>query len=223
MYFTTAAEYQKTQNEGPAPDQWPFTFEIAKEATPKVVQTLDIPQPTVVATGFAHNDDRGMVSKAFIGTLNGNLLIYDVGALISPKATTAVKSVGMVPIGRNPVSIASGRHLRPRNMLIVACRGEREVVWVSISGENATVMKRLRDARLTDPVSVEVSDTRGAFVVSVADFKGRRVVNYLHSSINSWGEKLFGELGQDGKAEFECTGVLELPGSPFLLSCAEVN
>lgn len=223
MYFTTAAEFQKTQNEGPAPEQWPFTFEIAKEATPKVVQTVDIPQPTAVATGFVHGDDRGMASKAYIGTLNGNLVIYDVGVLISPKATTGVEAVGVVPVGRNPTSIALGRHLSPKNRLVITCRGENEVVWVSVSGKTGTVVKRLRDTRLTDPVYVEASDSRGASVVTVADFKGRRLVNYIYSPIESWGEKLFGGLGQDGKAEFECTGVLELPGSPFLLSCAEVN
>jgi hypothetical protein len=223
MYFTTGEAYAKTENEGPAPDQWPFTFEVAPEAMPKVVQTVELPQPTAVATGFANNDDRSMVSKAFIATLDGKLVTYDVGALISPKATTGVQPVGAVAIGRNPTCIATGRHLRPRNLLVITCRGDREVVWVSTTNKTATVVKRLRDARLSDPVCVEPSDTRGADVVTVADFKGRRLINYLHKPVNSWGEKLFGELGKDGHSQFECTGVLDLPGSPFLLSSAEVN
>jgi hypothetical protein len=223
MCFTTAEEFKKTQNEGPAPDQWPFTFDVAKEAAPKVVQTVDVPQPTAVATGFVTGDDRAFGSKAFITTLEGSLLLYDVGALMSPKATTGVEAVGALPIGRNPTCIATGRHLWPKNQLVIACRGEKEVVWVSVSGKSASVQKRLRDQRLVDPVYVEASDTRGASVVSVADFKGQKVVSYLHKAIDSWGEKLFGGLGPDGKAEFECTGTLELPGMPFLLSCAEVN
>ena len=56
----------------------------------------------------------------------------------------------------------------------------------------------------------------------VTDFKGSKVVNYLTAPINSWGDELFGKLGPDGKAEFECGGVQPMPGFPYMLSGAEV-
>jgi hypothetical protein len=221
MYFTTAENFEKTKNEGPAPNQWPFTFDTAPEARPKVVEVVGVARPTAVAAGYPA--EGGFGSKAFVTTMDGRLVIYDVGVLADPQANAGVRPVGLVPIGRNPTSISYGRSAPRRTDLVLCCRGDREIVWVSIAGQNGKVTRRLKDKRLEDPVAVAVSDTRGAAVLSVADFKGGKIVNYLCAPIDSWGEKLFGGLGPDGKAEFECTGVLEVPGRPFHLSCAEVN
>lgn len=221
MYFTTAENFEKTKNEGPAPNQWPFTFEIAPEARPRVVEVLPAPRPTAVAAGYPA--EGGFGSKAFVATMDGRLILYDVGALADPQAGAGVRPVGVVPVGRNPTAIACGRSALRRTELAVCCRGDREVVWVSVAGPSGRVTRRLRDRRLEDPVSLALSDTRGASILSVADFKGGKIVNYLYAPIDSWGEKLFGGLGPDGQAEFECTGTLEVPGRPYHLSCAEVN
>jgi hypothetical protein len=230
MYFTTPERFDKTKNEGPAPDQWPFTFDKAPEARPKVVQTLPFRQPTAVAAGFAGGRSREYASRCFIATLDGQLIACDVGSLNAPPgakeaaAPPAVVPVGAVAVGRNPTCIYNGRHGgAERDDLVLCCRGDREIVWVTPSGKGGAVTRRLRDRRLKDPAWLEVTDTRGAAVLTVADFKGARLVNYLTRPIDSWGEKLFGGLGPDGKADFECTGTMEVPGNPFLLSSAEVN
>jgi len=221
MYFTTAENFEKTKNEGPAPDQWPFTFDAAPEARPRVVEVVSLPRPTAAAAGYPA--EGGFGSKAFVATMDGRLVVYDVGVLADPQAGAGVRPVGIVPVGRNPTSIAYGRSAPRKTDLVVCCRGDREIVWVSIAGPSGRVTRRLRDRRLEDPVAVSLSDTRGASVLSVADFRGGKVVNYLTAPIDSWGEKLFGGLGPDGQAEFECTGVLEVPGLPYHLSGAEVN
>ena len=69
---------------------------------------------------------------------------------------------------------------------------------------------------------MSLGDSRGASVASVASFSSGRVLNYLTSPIDAWGEPLFGGLGPDGTAEFEFTGALELEGKPFDVSTAEV-
>ncbi len=229
MYFTTQERFERTKEEGPAPGQWPFTFEKAPEARPKVAQVLPVPRPTAVATGFSGGRTRDYADRCFIATMDGRLIVCDTGSLnAAPGAReTALKPVvpvGAVPIGRNPTCIYNGRHGGyDRDDLVICCRGDREVVWVRPDGKGGTVTRRLRDRRLQDPVWIEVSDTRGAAVITVADFRGAKLVNYLYKPIDSWGAKLFGGLGPDGNAAFECTGILEIPGHPFLLSSAEVN
>ncbi len=221
MYFTTMENFEKTKNEGPAPDQWPFTFDVAPEARPKVVEVAAVSRPTAVAAGYPA--EGGFGSKAFVATMDGRLVIYDVGVMADPQSGSGVRPVGLVQVGRNPTSIACGRSSPRKTDLVVCCRGDREIVWVSVSGQNGRITRRLRDRRLEDPVSAALSDTRGAAILSVADFRGGKIVNYLTGPIDSWGDKLFGGLGPDGKAEFECTGVLEVPGHPYHISFAEVN
>ena len=109
---------------------------------------------------------------------------------------------------------------------IAACRGDREIVWFRYTGDYATVVRRLRDTRLIDPVYVEKADTHGteAAIITVADFRGRKILNYRYSDavFATNGGARFG-MGADGKAEFECGGILEFPGSPFCVSATNVN
>jgi len=222
MYFGSAENAAKIKNVGPAENQWPFNFEAAPEQKPRVVQAIDMPQPTAVATGYADSNAKGFESKAVVAMMDGQLAVYDVGSLIFPKSKDGIKLVGSTPIGKNPTCIAYGRSAPQRDTLVVVCRGDNEIQWVKLNGNVPKVVRRLRDSRLTDPVWAEISDTRGASVLSVADFKGGKVVNYLTAPINSWDEELFGKLGADGKAEFECGGVQTMPGNPYMISGAEV-
>jgi hypothetical protein len=102
---------------------------------------------------------------------------------------------------------------------VFACRGDRKVLFVDGGGKSE---RALEDSRLDDPVAVSLGDSRGASVVSVANFSSRRVLNYLTSPIDAWGAQIFGGLGADGAAKFEFTGGLELGGKPFDVSSAEV-
>jgi hypothetical protein len=84
----------------------------------------------------------------------------------------------------------------------------------------------LRDARLTDPVFAEVSDAHGVetSLLMAADFKGRKIVNYRYSQVHfaTQGGAKFG-MGLKGKDEFECGGVLDVPGEPLCVSAVKVN
>ena len=52
-------------------------------------------------------------------------------------------------------------------------RGDREIAWIQYTDHDATVIRRLRDARLLDPVCAEMADTHGTdtAIITVADFK----------------------------------------------------
>jgi hypothetical protein len=222
MYFGSAENAAKIKPVGPGENQWPFSFDVAPEQKPRVVQTLDVAQPTTVATGFSDSNAKGFESKAVIAMLDGQLAVYDVGSLMNPKSKDGIKLAGATQVGRNPTCIAYGRSAPQRDILTVVCRGEAEIQFVKLNGNAPKVVRRLRDSRLVDPIWAEISDTRGASVLSVADYKGQKVVNYLTAPIDSWGAELFGKLGTDGKAEFECGGVQTMPGNPFMISGAEV-
>ncbi|MEO6568654.1 MAG: hypothetical protein ABIO94_07805, partial [Opitutaceae bacterium] len=109
---------------------------------------------------------------------------------------------------------------------LAVCRGDREIDWVGIEGTGGRVIRRLRDARLIDPVYAEVADTHGIEtpMLTVADFNGRKILNYRYGTLvfaTNGGAK-FG-MGPDGKDEFECGGIMEFPGHPFGVSATNVN
>ena len=131
--------------------------------------------------------------------------------------------------GRTRTSVLPGRHLIPRRILKEMCNALPLAVWLSycrFSEKQPRVIRRLRDTRLQDPVFLEVSDTHGieTSLLTVADFAGRKIINYRYSPVifATQGGAKFG-MGSDGKDEFECGGVMELPGSPFSLSATNVN
>jgi hypothetical protein len=109
---------------------------------------------------------------------------------------------------------------------IAVSRGDREISWVKWNEKEASVVRKLRDSRMIDPVHVEVSDTHGieTAIITVADFKGRKIINYRYSELRfaTQGGQKFG-MGLDGKDEYECGGVLDFPGSPFCISATNVN
>lgn len=227
MYFTSQENFNQTKKEGAAPDEWPFDFSVAPEAKPKVSQVIDVERPTAVATGFPKSDTRNKVndsnfgSKAFITTMDGKLLVYDVGGLATTASADKPQLIDTIAIGRNPTDIEYGRNQSTRDELVIASRGDRQVDFVDPA--SASVTQTLKDSRLQDPVDVLSAGTRGASVISVADFEGGQVANYLQNPIGTWGDKLFGGLGANGNAAFEFTDALNLPGQPFMLSAAEVN
>lgn len=221
MYFTTPERFAQTADEGEAPDQWPFTFEVAPEARPVVASVIDVPQPTAVAAGWSqtqgleppHDDPR---ERAFIGTLNGELLIYEVGGWLEGQALVATE-LRSVAVGRNPTSITTAHEWgdeEGRNQLIVVSRGDREVGLYTVEGE---VTKTLRDQRLLDPISAQTTENHD---LRVADFHGKQVLTYLYRSVGSTplDPEYIWRLGADGNAPFEFTHAFPRPGGVFSTS-----
>ncbi len=141
-----------------------------------------------------------------------------------PAAAEDIRRVAEVRVGRNPTCLAYQKG--SANTIIAVSRGDREIAWIDCGGREPRVVRRLRDARLLDPVFAEMSDTHGieTSLLTVADFKGRQIVNYRFGRLvfATQGGAKFG-MGPDGKDEFECGGVLEFPGSPFSISATNVN
>jgi hypothetical protein len=172
-------------------------------------------------------------ARAFIASLDGKIGMYSVGGLAStdPAQAKDIVRIGEVQAGRNPTCLTYQKHSQEK--FLVCSRGDREIEWVTYSPKGAKepaktmeVTSRLRDARLLDPVNIEVADTHGVStsLFSVTDFKGRQLLNYRYSTCTfaTQGGAKF-EMGPDGKDPFECGGILEFPGSPFGVSAGNVN
>jgi len=208
LYFTTDENYKKTRDQGPGPKQFPQTFEIVPEWQPKVLAVVAHPAPTAVLAPIG-----GKKGRAFVASQDGKVSSYSV-------AGTDAKVEGAVQVGRNPICLAYAKH--SGDTFLAVSRGDREIAWV----KDAQVVRRLRDARLLDPVGVEVADTHGieTALITVCDFKGRKIVNYRTSPLvfATNGGARFG-MGLAGKDEAECGGFMDLPGAPFCVSASNVN
>jgi hypothetical protein len=225
MYFTTEENYQKAMACGQDPKQWPMTFDADPSWKPAVVTTIDVPTPTACLATLSGGDK----ARAFIASLDGKLEIYSVSGLATEAEGKAgdVARISEVQVGRNPTRLTYQKGSRET---IIACsRGDREISWIKFAGKDVkapTVIRRLRDARLLDPVDVEVSDTHGvsAGLLTAVDFKGKQIVNYRYTEVKfaTQGGAKFG-MGADGKAEFECGGIMEIPGNPVGVSASNVN
>jgi hypothetical protein len=230
MYFTGADNYAKTTKIGPGAKEWPYTFETEPRWRPHVVRTIEVPHPTAVSATLG-----GPNMHAYIATLDGTLRIYKVGALAGASANGDIVECGEVKVGRNPTCIAYAKsHWNEKDPhansllseMLVVSRGDREIEWVEIHGDSGEVYRRLRDSRLLDPVHVEVADNHGtcSYILSVTDFKGRKLLNYRWGPVifHTNTRKSFG-VGADGMAEFECAGIMELPGYPYRVCASNVN
>ncbi len=221
-YFTTAENFAKTRDMGDGPKQWPYTFETDPAWKPKVVRVLDVEQPTAVLAGMNGNPN----SAVFLASMDGTVNVYNVGGLATdePADSGAIAIAGSVKVGRNPTCLLYDKYNLAS--VIAVSRGDRELDWVTWKGDKGEVTKRLRDARLSDPVFAEASDTHGIEtpLLTVADFKGRKILNYRYGTLlfGTQGRQTFG-MGPTGKDEFECGGMLEFPGHPFSVSATNVN
>ncbi|MGD0094447.1 MAG: hypothetical protein ABSE73_31450, partial [Planctomycetota bacterium] len=230
MYFTTEENYKKTRESGPGPKQWPYDFEVDARPKPPVVAVVDVPQPTAVNASLFG----GKEARAYVATLDGRLGIYQVGGLATeePANPADVRCTSLVQVGRNPACIAYHKNVgwgspdNLRNTVIVVSRGDREIQWVRFKGDTGEVYKRLRDSRLSDPVHAEMADTHGteSYILTVADFKGRKIINYRFGPVvfHTNGGARF-DMGSDGKAEFECGGIMEFAGHPYRICTTNVN
>ncbi len=227
MYFTTEENYAKTRDQGAEPGKWPYTFEHDPSWKPAVVKTIDVPQPTAVLASMSGGAKN---ARAFIASMDGTLTLYSVGGLADDTAANPADIVksGEVNVGRNPTCLAYQKH--SNSTITAVSRGDRQIAWVSHAdkkGQIAPVVTRtLRDARLIDPVAVEMADTHGVEtnLITVCDFAGKQVLNYRTSQLvwATQGGQKFG-MGAEGKDDFECGGLMEFPGNPFCVSASNVN
>lgn len=228
MYFTTPSNYKATRNQGDAPNQWPYTFEHEKRQKPKVVKVARIPYryaPTAVMAALYGGPDAWVA----VATVDGKVFVYRVGSLSEavPTGPVNIRAVGSFVIGKNPVQLAfkNGRKKHARDTFLAVCRGDREIQWVTISGNSGSVTKRLRDSRLIDPVAVDDCDNHGTQspVLSVVDFKGKCFRNYRYGKIvlSTHKKKEYG-MGPKGTDEYEYGGAYQVPGHPISISGTNV-
>ncbi|HLY74259.1 MAG TPA: hypothetical protein VKU80_09095 [Planctomycetota bacterium] len=224
-YFGSSESWRKTRDLGPKPRQWPWTFDAEPSLRPAVVASIDVPRPVSV---YARTTG-GLQARAFIGCQDGTLISYRVGGLATGEAPNAegIREAGRLAVGRNPVWIAAkGTPGGADTGFIVVSRGDRTLQWVKFSKDQGTIVRELRDERMADPVYAEVADTHGieTEIVTVADFKGRRIINYRCRPVvfATNGGARFG-CGPKGDDEFECGGILMIPGNPIAVCGTNVN
>jgi len=228
-----------TAARGAAPSQFPQTFEANPAIMPTVAWTATYQQPTAVLAGQML--DRWTLDrfKAYIATADGTLHILDASPLMwrnSWEKLGKVQEIGSVRVGRNPTGLTWMRHNeaglplipstsksdRLNNILYVACRGDREVDGVVTFGGQGQVFRRIRDARMGDPVAVSVA-IRGN-ILTVADYAGKKLLGFrVGKLVDPDDSTLVYGCGPTGQDDYEFTGELSLPGSPFLVGTTNVN
>ena len=243
-YLSSASSFSTAvSTRGDGPSQFPQTFAAMPSITPTVIWQETVSQPTAVLAGM--HVDRWSTDhyKAYVASQSGAVQIIDTSSLLarySWEGKAPLGVIGTFTVGRNPIGMCFARHgdsklpLIPNNTqgvqiaadplnntMYFACRGDREVdaavTWLG----RGQVFRRIQDARMGDPVAVSVADR--AYVVSVADFHGRKVVSFRIGSLSDVGNgKTYG-AGATGPSPFEFSGELNEPGSPFMLNSTNVN
>ncbi len=220
-YLTTPENYDATRGQGVGAREWPPTFQIQPAWRPEVTKVIGIARPTAVLTAMAGGSD----ARAVIASEDGALTFFSLGGLGTEKPANASEIVPVhhLQAGRNPTCLAYQKY---GDGFLVVSRGDREIEWVNNWSDHSSIVRRLRDRRLVDPVYAEVSDTHGIEgpIVTIVDFGGRKILNYRYGKLRftTQGGAEFG-VGAEGRDEFECGGWLEFPGHPFAVSATNVN
>jgi hypothetical protein len=243
-YLSSAASYQATiAARGPAPENFPQAFAVNPAITPKVVWQAPVSEPTCVLAG--HRLDRWSPDrfKAYVAARDGTVQIIETSSIMQRNTWERrgpLAVIGSFNVGRNPTSMcfarrcdsnlpllplaSTGKQYGPdplNNLFYIAVRGERKVVAAVTYNGAGAVYRTIQDTRMGDPVAVSTA-VRGP-VVSVADFRGRKMLSYrVGPIVDLRHNKTYG-AGADGTAPFECGGELPFAGYPFLLNSTNVN
>lgn len=237
-YLSSSASFWNTiGTRGDGPGQWPLTFTENPSMKPTVVWQQTVTAPTAVLAGL-HLDrwsqDR---HKAYVAQQDGTVHILDTSSLMARfdwEKNGALAEIGTVKVARNPVSLCFSRFgegglpLIPsnsypdglNNSFYAACRGDREVDAVVTFGGQGAVYRQIRDSRMADPVAVSVAG-RG-YILSVADFEGRKLLSFRIGVMVDRSNRVYG-CGADGKAAWEFGGEMSFGGYPIAISSANVN
>jgi hypothetical protein len=253
MYLTTQERFDQTavSNQGPAPNQWPYTFETAPEQIPTVLGVLNIPQPTAIhanirpgypGTRAPDNDFEAKYRRALIASMDGTVRMYNVESLGDPTKTPVLPTqpIKTVTVGKNPLQIASPiKGDLINDDIFIVSRGGRSI---HIFDYNLNPIDVLRDKRMKDPVFVAIgvngagyggSGRNYAFgtrVLTVLDYNGQQVIDYgmrwgSRTDINAdhpSGEEWNYVDGQGNRIRFIHGFSNPLPGKPFMFSFDEV-
>jgi hypothetical protein len=215
VYFGSKEKFNEAANQ----TKWPYTFESAPESKPIVSTTVTVNKPTVARVGnmvggFAKGMQKSL--HAFIGNVAGEIALYD---LDTKKLLTTEK------VAENITSMTSVGG--PNDRVLVVGRADRSIRWVDVTETGLVVTRTLQDTRINDPVAADRSDR--ASLISVVDFKGKKLLNFRFGPTEENGGKPpsgygCGPAGADTKCEgFEFGGELKLPGHPFHFGTTNVN
>jgi hypothetical protein len=231
-YFGTRTDFDATQdNAGNGPNQWPFTFDVAPASKPVVVMTVDIDDmPTAVFAGWRSDGRTEEPVDALVATMNGKLYRYALGGLVdaTPAEAKDVHPVDTIEIGRNATAIVESKHgdfYGSLTDVVIASRGDREIEMVSYATRTGVISQRISDARMDDPISVYDS-TRSKYVITVADYSGRRVLSYRYGPFVYQGASGASPAigpGPKGKDAFDFGGSWATAGRPFGVTATNVN
>lgn len=209
-YFAgTQTGYQSARNNrGNAANQWPYSFEVAPEQTPRVVASVEIPHPTFALAGrFGASVTSPITNltvpiKTHIASLDGTIRTFDVGGLGTPSATDAIdiRYMYSLQVGANPVAMqwpigedltaphgvclggwvpcTAVNHAEYNDHFLVLSRAARELNFVVTTENEARVYRRIRDSRLEDPVAMVVNQMLWTTLVSIGDWSEKKVVNF---------------------------------------------
>jgi hypothetical protein len=236
-YLSSAEGFQSMRTNRPS------SFSERPDIAPRVVVERSIPQPTAVLAGMRVGRWSDQPFKAYVASEDGTIRVFDTSSFMARfewEKRGEFKEIGAFNVGRNPVSMIFNRHgdvpesaqiKKPANgkvyvpdplndALYIACRGDREVVGLFTYNGEATIYRRIRDSRMGDPVAVSLA-MRGN-VLSVADFRGRKVLSFRIGRIVDRHGATYG-AGADGNADFEFAGELPVAGTPFLINSTNVN
>ena len=243
-YLSSATSFNRTTAaRGTSDTNFPEAFSIRPSITPKVVWQTSVSSPTAVLAGQRLERWTKDHFKAYVAGRDGTISIIDTSSLMKRNSWERLGTLGIAGtfnVGRNPVSMcftrrgegnlpllplnSSGTQTSPdpiNNLFYIAVRGDRKVVAaVTFNGQGA-VYRTIKDSRMGDPVAVSTA-VRGP-IVSVADFRGRKILSFRVGPINDYRHNKIYGAGADGTAPFELAGELPFAGYPFLLNSTNVN
>ncbi len=243
-YLSSATSYKNTlAARGTGANDFPQAFSAKPSITPQVVWQSSVAEPTTVLAGFRVDRWTRDHYKGYVASADGTISIIDTSSLLKRydwERSGSIRKVGSFNVGRNPVSMAFTRRgdsnlpLLPKlsdgsqsradplnNIFYIAVRGERKVVAaVTFNGQGA-VYRTIKDKRMGDPVAVSTA-IRGP-ILSVADFRGKKMISFRVGKITDLrNNKVYG-CGADGNDPFEYAGDTPFAGHPFLLNTTNVN
>lgn len=243
-YLSSATSFKNTlATRGPGAKDFPQAFSERASIKPKVVWQSNVSKPNAVLAGIRLDRWTKDHYKAYVASEDGTISIIDTSSLMKRNSWEKLGSLritGTFNVGRNPVSMcfsrrgasnlpllpqaSDGKQSKPdplNNLFYVAVRGDRKVVGVVTYEGKGAVYRTIKDKRMGDPVAVSTA-IRGP-ILSVTDFRGKKLISFRVGEIDDLrNKKVFG-CGPDGKDPVEYAGEVTVKGYPFLVNTTNVN
>ena len=244
-YLSSVTSFKATlAARGSGSNSFPKSFSNRPASKPKVVWQSTVKAPTTVLAGLRMDRWTKDHYKGYVASADGTIHILNTSSLMKRwdwERRGDLAIIGTFNVGRNPVSMcftrrgessnlpllplnSSGRQTRPdpfNNIFYVAVRGDRKVVAAVTYNGGGAVYRTIKDKRMGDPVAVSTA-IRGP-ILSVADFRGKKLLSFRIGKItDARNNKVYG-AGEDGKAPFEFAGSRSVAGYPFLVNSTNVN